>query len=380
MAVGMADCDILHLSDLHFTEGSAHAWNREVPGLPSYDQPDLLNTLVRDVDHLSVRPHMVIVSGDLVDKGAEAGVPSAIAFLNDLLKALQLARERLLFVPGNHDVLRSGSNRYLRYDEVYRGVFGSAPFASGTEPQHRVETRIYEELGVEVVGFNTCEQASETDYEGAISQAQRDHARALLRDGDHLRVAVMHHHVAPPQGQVQRDLSLMKDPTGTRAWLVENRFGLVLHGHQHVDFRSVHFDDGWYQSVVGGASAGVGDYGRSAWNLPLGYHVVRVRGHHGERLRRHYDVGTRTWSNGSNGDDHRELRFGRPPVPRRAELRAALRSLPIDSFDGLLTDYFEQAREQVSGDMTREKKINVLFTYHTAAEIGEALRNDGHMP
>jgi hypothetical protein len=320
----MATLNILHLSDLHFSDSSGHAWNQVVPNLAPHDQPTLLSTLLEDLTSLAVTPQLIIVSGDLIDKGAATGIVPVVDFLTTLRTHLSLMADRLFVVPGNHDVLREATDRYTAYDRIYEGLFQRSPFLPSTQPHQRVEARYLDDLGVEIVGFNSCEQANDTDYAGYIGNSQRTYAARLLRAGDHFRIAVMHHHLVAPLGEVERDLSVMVEGSTVRNWLAQNGFQLVLHGHQHVDWRNVHREDGsFHQSIVGGASAGVGDYGRSRWELRLGYQIVEVRGHYGSRMRRQYFRQERKWRDAAGGDPSRELWFGvQPDVAARPDQRA----------------------------------------------------------
>src|SRR5687767_3916064 len=165
----MVNLDLLHLSDLHFTTScDGHAWTKAVSELPAHDQPTLLNTLTSDLVGLGVRPKLVIVSGDLLDRGSESGVEPAVRFLRALMNALSLSLEdRLFIVPGNHDVLRTTAmaalktnDAYMLYDRTYELLFGQKPFPSGAPSYRRVAARYLEQLGVEIVGFNSCEDAT----------------------------------------------------------------------------------------------------------------------------------------------------------------------------------------------------------------------------
>jgi len=92
----------LHLSDLHLKP--ARKWDEDI----------VLKTLLVDVRGqiaAGLRPDMVLVSGDIAFSGAPAEYDMARAFFDDLLAAVRLDRERLLVVPGNHDVDRSAVSR-----------------------------------------------------------------------------------------------------------------------------------------------------------------------------------------------------------------------------------------------------------------------------
>jgi 3',5'-cyclic AMP phosphodiesterase CpdA len=95
----------LHLSDFHFR--ASHA----------YDQNIVLKALIRDIrervhdDHL--QPNFLVLSGDLAFAGLAEEYTLAGQFLDDVLQATGLPKDRLFCVPGNHDVNRR-TNAALR--------------------------------------------------------------------------------------------------------------------------------------------------------------------------------------------------------------------------------------------------------------------------
>ena len=96
---------ILHLSDLHFR-----------PGDPD-DRDSSGRALLRSVEELreaGAAPELVLVSGDLVQGGEAAAYPVVGRFFDRLRDAAGLERERILCVPGNHDVDRARGRRLQR--------------------------------------------------------------------------------------------------------------------------------------------------------------------------------------------------------------------------------------------------------------------------
>lgn len=89
---------ILHLSDFHFS--ARRAW----------DQDPTLAGLVARVESFAregLAPDLVVVTGDVADRGVAAEYALAEAFFAQrLLPAAKLPAARLYFVPGNHDVDR----------------------------------------------------------------------------------------------------------------------------------------------------------------------------------------------------------------------------------------------------------------------------------
>jgi 3',5'-cyclic AMP phosphodiesterase CpdA len=314
---------LLHLSDLHLCDPSAkgHYWNTEATELTvaAHNRRGLLGSLLYDLRLEKIKPDLVVISGDLLDRGHASGVPLAVEFLRGLAEGLGLPVERLIIAPGNHDVLREGDERYSRYDEIRNGLYGQTrpAFAPKTPPHKRIDHHLFEQhLGVEVVAFNSCEEleaAQQRDH-GAVGIGQRDHVEAILMRHEaknHFRIAVMHHHLESPEGTRRTDYSVMEDAGGMRRWLARNKFSLALHGHQHVDWQVMFDVDGWQLAVAAAASAGVSEYGRKEWSLAIAYQVIEIENAtRGRRIRREYNPQTMEWADAGRGEDVQTLRFG----------------------------------------------------------------------
>jgi len=101
---------ILHLSDLHFSK--RRAW----------DQDPVLSALARDVKRLrddGLPPDLIAITGDVADRGTPEEYALAATFLRDrLLPVTGLPKERLLLVPGNHDVDRAAVKRVAQATQL----------------------------------------------------------------------------------------------------------------------------------------------------------------------------------------------------------------------------------------------------------------------
>jgi predicted MPP superfamily phosphohydrolase len=122
---------ILHLSDLHFS--ARRAW----------DQDPVLAALARDVGALresGLRPDLVAVTGDVADRGTTDDYARATKWLRtSLLPAAGIGPERLLLVPGNHDVDRSAVGQVARaaQGELVRAESQDAIAAILADPAER---------------------------------------------------------------------------------------------------------------------------------------------------------------------------------------------------------------------------------------------------
>ena len=408
MSVTPAKRILLQLTDLHFGPAKAkgHYWNSESTELqlPRHDRRGLLGSLILDLKGQELRPDLVLVTGDLLDRGARAGVKLARRFLADLAEELELPPTRIVIVPGNHDVLRvpDPAQQYKAFDAIRKGLYqkSRAPFRAGTQPYHRVEVFDFADpLGLEVVAFNSCEALKPPKQEhGSVGQAQRDRAAALLQptEGKGLfRIALMHHHLARPKGVVREDFSVMDDDGLVREWLAKHRFQLALHGHQHVDCQDFVEVGDWRLAISAGGSAGVAAYGRSEWHLRLGYQVIVIdTPESGRRIRREYDPQSRTWIAAGGDPAETPLQFGKAASvgataapaggagaragqgPTKASLRLLLDEvfrLP-EELDAFCIDHFPVVAKSITGEMGSMKKVNVLLTAGRPAEILARLR------
>ncbi len=81
----------LHLSDLHIAD-------------VSYDQDIVLSQLLEQLSKKSLNADCIFVTGDITRSGQKAEFLQAKRFLDKLLELLNLSKNKIFFVPGNHDI------------------------------------------------------------------------------------------------------------------------------------------------------------------------------------------------------------------------------------------------------------------------------------
>ena len=187
---------LAHLSDLHFGR---------------VDEA-LLAPIAATLAHL--RPHLVVVSGDLTQRARRKQFVAARAFL-DRLPHPQIV------VPGNHDVpLFDVVTRFVRPLARYRSLI-----SDDVEPRY-----VDEEIAV--VGVNTAR--SLTIEGGRINGVQVQRIRALLCNvaPGVLRIVVTHHPFDAPAGHDPRKI-VGRAAMGIEA-LASCGIDVCLAGHLHV--------------------------------------------------------------------------------------------------------------------------------------------------
>ncbi|WP_196793226.1 metallophosphoesterase family protein [Erythrobacter litoralis] len=231
----------LHLSDVHFS------------GQNSYDQNRLVSALLNSLPNLTLRfgaPDFVFFTGDIARTGCAREYQEAEKFFNQLLTALKLDRDRLLLVPGNHDVDRSfnsGLTRDLKtrreIDDLFNGQsvyqiekrqrafkYWYEDFFSGRifpDDTTCYLIQNFEQAGfpIEVWGLNSAAFSFDDYDQGKLILSQRCVCEATESHnrGSALRVALTHHPLSW-LSEVER--------TGVKA-AVNDNFDLLLHGHLH---------------------------------------------------------------------------------------------------------------------------------------------------
>ncbi|WP_370222281.1 metallophosphoesterase family protein [Pararhodobacter marinus] len=273
---------IAHLSDLHF---GAH-------------EPGLIDPLCEAVH--AAQPDLVVISGDLAQRGTRGQFAKARA----LLDALPGPR---FCVPGNHDLPHW--NPILRFVDGY-GRFRRAT-QGPTEP-------VWRDDATALAGINTAHRLHW--QRGEIDPGQIDHLRHGFDEaGDRLRIAVMHH---PLEHAALNIDPLMVGAGRLLAALPGMGARIVLSGHVHVSYVAPFTDTPEVLFVQNGTSLSTRRRGEDNLFLTLDTGRDRVR------ITRHVADGTRYvphhpehWSLAPGGWQ-RDTASGAGVTPRTRSARA----------------------------------------------------------
>jgi 3',5'-cyclic AMP phosphodiesterase CpdA len=322
----------LHLSDLPFRASQ------------SYDQNIVLKALIQDIrarvhdDHL--RPDFLVFSGDLAFAGLAEEYALAAQFLDGVLDATDLSRDRLFYVPGNHDVDRRKNatltagmiatlktrelvNNFLDSPEEHAVVFQRFQhyqaflrnYLRGCLPcdaEHYFYVKQFDVAGkrIAILGLNSAWLAAGDDRNQLVlGERQVRAALEACHEAD-VRLAVMHH----PFDWL-RDFDRQNvEP------LLWQGCHFVLHGHLHqVGLLQARTPDSDAMIIAAGACYDSRDY-------PNSYNVVRLdltTGHGTVYLRMYSDQQGGFWTkdvmNYRNISDG-EFRFPLPATLRPPEL------------------------------------------------------------
>jgi 3',5'-cyclic AMP phosphodiesterase CpdA/sugar lactone lactonase YvrE len=323
-----AELTVLHVSDPQFGQLHLFGGNGLMPTDQAHDT--LFRGLHDDLswlaDEYGVRPHMMVVTGDLTEWGLRSEFEQAIEFLAALCEAAEIPRRHVAIVPGNHDVNRKACEAYFAaqesderepvapywpkwrqfakaFDSFYSGVEGIA--FTPDEPWTLFEMP---DLAVVVAGLNStmAESHREPDHYGYVGEEQlrwfANRLKGYLAEG-WLRVAAIHHNVARGAALDEENLH---DADGLDRLIGQpGLVNLLLHGHTH-DSQLHRLGSGLVALSTG--SAALTQNARPA-EVPNQYQLVTVRGDGFTRLARQYALGQRRWIGDTrispNGSDWR---------------------------------------------------------------------------
>ncbi len=318
LAANLSPLRIHHLSDLHFGQHTAMSVDDKTDGSPLANMAG--QKAVRDeylgfVGKLKAQgtaPHLVVVSGDIGERGESNEYVEAKNFFEELRKLLaddlQLDPDapRILLVGGNHDVERKTAQdadrqkRHILFAESFPLSEYLRPELDKTPGTRKVATVKYGEFDLEFLLLGSAEAGQEVEdriKEGeklrkleedsasvaagekamspdqieqkAIEYARIDpglvHHADLDRADRHrwtssVRIAVLHHPVSPlPSLELARYAGLL-NAGRVKEVLFSREFALVLHGHLHsacvLEERWAGQYDNWILRIAAAASLG----------------------------------------------------------------------------------------------------------------------------
>jgi WD40 repeat protein/3',5'-cyclic AMP phosphodiesterase CpdA len=281
---------VLHLSEPRFGGDE-----------PAAGLADLAGDVERLAAEVGARPDLLVVTGDLAEAGRPSELVQAHTFLVGLAERLDLSRDRVVVVPGDHDVSRSACRAYFstcdadelapappywpkwrHYSRMVDELYRDAPGAT-FDQVHPWSLFEVPECKVVVAGLNStmAESHRDGDHHGWVGEEQaRWFVASLARyeEAGWLRLGAVHHNpLASRPEDALRDVETVDG-------LLGRRLHLLLHGHDREDAPAGELASGL---VLAGTGAAGGAVRR--------YQLVRVGADGLLRWPRHLDAASGRW-------------------------------------------------------------------------------------
>lgn len=277
---------VLHLSDIHI-------------GDTYIESESIAYRIISDIENDNLNNiQCVVVTGDIFEgsKGYSKDlIYEAVKFFNIIFDQLSmtnpLQKSDFLFVPGNHDVIRTNNmeERWLKYKSFLQGFYGEIPDFYDKEDYTLL--KLYSEYNVAFIGFNSVGLEETTFLEGELNKlkeiSDEDIAKINLKKTDFLKfidnqlgkkvvkdygeispkqilninrklkqyddyniIAMFHHHfyLFPEVHKKHGDSSLIRNYTNVIQQLQQMGVRAVFHGHKHFDLERPLIDESYYEN------------------------------------------------------------------------------------------------------------------------------------
>jgi DNA repair exonuclease SbcCD nuclease subunit len=279
---------ILHLSDLHF--GPYHRYyDKKYIKIPIDDRPTLLKDLVKTLKRDKCEIDFLVISGDLTWQGETEEFNQALNFVNSLVGELQIEKNRCVIIPGNHDIkwvknrknLEPSQNPMLNYQIFYKLFYGHDP-----NEYYSIYSKC-DDIGI--IGLSSVLLEPHDHGIGYVGTNQLDKISAYIDQNEDLRIkiAVLHHQLVPTHNieysgftDYHENVSITIDAQKIINRLLDEKFSLVLHGHQHIPFcaaerrpSEIRYDQNSRELLILGTPSAsvnlehIGDYGRNGFSI-----------------------------------------------------------------------------------------------------------------
>lgn len=224
----------IHISDLQFG-------NKQI-------DCNVYNSLIKDIEDLN-KEHpidMIFVTGDLTMNNQHEQFDQAIAFLDRLSRTINLSKDYIFCVPGNHDAVRTGNDSSLinslktsedvdafisssyidlfcpKFEEYLSFVQKNFRWANKlrTTTLFFTENLIINDIRIAVIGINSS--WAENIYESKVTIGENQ-LLEILSDIDNadITIALMHHPITKIRDFEKNSISE----------ILQSRCDFVLHGH-----------------------------------------------------------------------------------------------------------------------------------------------------
>jgi len=190
---------IIHLSDLHFGfkkerkgEGkSMHRFSEECDGYSQSLSQHMIKEFNSRKSHFKndFKRYYILISGDLTYNGTANEFSMVEKFLNDICSGMNIDKERVILVPGNHDVnwnlarddMKNRFNNYLaflvsfygklNFKKIYPKI-GDLEFGKSPEPSDILAIYKDPKSSLTIIGLNSCIYENEQHHYGFIGGKQ----------------------------------------------------------------------------------------------------------------------------------------------------------------------------------------------------------------
>lgn len=247
----MKNLTLAVLSDLHV--GRTRAKDLSPTDPSKAVDPEYRDRFLKFLTQEKIVADYLILPGDVSDRAQPDEFELASDLVNSVAKRLKVPKDRILFVPGNHDADWSAVTNYPNDKSGYRRAQMYAPLRHARWIFEKIMARahahvledphfaIWDLNDLFCVGYNSSayDDPDQAVHHGLLSLDSLSKLREELKkhdlSGRRLKLFLVHHHPLPYSDPIfnEPDFSIMSNALELQKFLHEHDFDLVIHGHKH---------------------------------------------------------------------------------------------------------------------------------------------------
>jgi hypothetical protein len=247
----------------------------------------LLKDVQQQIEESGTQPDFIAVTGDIAYSGQASEYALAAKLFDILLERLRITRDRLLIVPGNHDIDREGERADARRSLIehaakslknYRNFVARLDLVR-SNPQQPVYRHTWT-IGDKTVAVWGLDTAIIGDSHQDLIESQREYFLSQIRyiqqsiNPRHINIALLHHSPERLAG-----LGL-----GSAAETLQRIFDFVLHAHLHSPTEPRAQDSEFGAVIIqGGADPSLNCYNMVTLDFEIGEGTIIFRRSTAER-------------------------------------------------------------------------------------------------
>lgn len=294
------------ISDLHIGRARAKdLWPiqartpEEQVELDRLPDSDYINKFKQFIINRDFQADYLIIPGDISNTAQHAQFDLASSVILEIAEVLKVSSDKILYVPGNHDLDWQMMNRQdqdptnfykeLRYIAlkdnklIFEQIMGEIDGHVLTEPWFSV----WNYSNLFVIGYNSAWEDTPTasPHHGSIKQDHLLKIDSLLSKQDiassKLKLFLVHHHpfnYSDPDPDF-RDFSAMGNADNLLSLLRKYKFDLVIHGHKHWPRFLIDHTNGIFPiAVLAAGSFSAQIYGGWEGKVNNQFHLIKIGG------------------------------------------------------------------------------------------------------
>jgi hypothetical protein len=248
---------ILHLSDLHFGDDYSFLQPDVMPVIGE-QRHKLTKSLVEDLERADLLKSigLLLVTGDFTTQGDWSDLTRnrILQEFESLRKALELPRDCVMAIPGNHDIIRykegekvdvsaiaAAKQTTYHHERDYRTFLEELTGRGWREPLNYYRKFRHADFELVIAALNSCTitatEWTEYGYVGELGVSVLNEVGRMKVQKPTFRLMALHHHVVPVykvEAPNKKGVSLTLDAVDILDAGQRAGFHFLVHGHQHL--------------------------------------------------------------------------------------------------------------------------------------------------